>query len=451
MNEMTDMEMAERVAECVAICGGETYFVGGYVRDLLRGCPGKDIDIEVHGIEPRKLKLILEELGTRMEIGASFGIYGLKGYNLDIAMPRREKNTGEGHRDFEICVDPYCGTKNAALRRDFTINAMMQNVLTGEIVDHFGGRKDLEEGIIRHVNDESFGEDPLRVLRGAQFAARFGFRIAEETKEICSRMNLSALACERILGEMEKALLKAEKPSVFFEELRRMNQLSAWFPEVEALTGVEQNPKHHPEGDVWVHTMMVVDAAAKLRKYVSYKLGFMLSALAHDFGKAVCTERVNGVIRSYNHETLGLPLAEKFIKRLTNQKYTAEYVMNMMEYHMKPNMLAADNSSVKATNKMFDASCDPEALICLAVADGMGKSADGEYVPKSEWFSERLKIYEEYMARPFVAGRDLIEAGLKPDERFSEYLDFAHKLRLAGVSKEVAIKQVLALAEKRGC
>ena len=446
---LTDMEMAKKIAEGADALGGCAYFVGGYVRDLILGDVGKDIDIEVHGLTPDQLKGLLDSLGQRLDIGESFGIFGLRGYNLDIAMPRKESCRGRGHRDFDVFVDPHIGTLGAAKRRDFTINAMMQNVLTGEIIDHFGGREDLKNGIIRHVNTESFAEDPLRVLRGAQFAARFGFEIAEETVGLCRKMDISTLPRERIIGELEKALLKADNPSIFFEQMRKMNQLSVWFPELEALIGVEQNPKFHAEGDVWVHTMMVLDEAARLKSYASDPLAFMLSALTHDFGKAVATEVINGEIHAYAHEVKGLPLVKSFMNRLTNEASLTKYVLNMAEYHMKPNVLAAVNASVKSSNKMLDASVDPEGLLCLAIADGLGKTSPMEYISYNEYFKERLKIYREYMSRPYVMGQDLINAGLKPGKDFSEYLAFAHKLRLAGVNKELALKQTLGLARKK--
>ncbi|MBR5479794.1 MAG: tRNA nucleotidyltransferase [Clostridia bacterium] len=445
----TNAEMARKIAEKVCKLGGRTFFVGGYVRDAIQGRSSKDIDIEVHGITPRDLCEILDSLGKRIEIGESFGIFGLKGYSLDIAMPRKEKNRGHGHRDFEVFVDPFIGTEGASRRRDFTVNAMMQDVLTGEIIDHFGGKSDLEKGIIRHVDEETFAEDPLRVLRCAQFAARFEFEIAPETISLCRTMNLSALSKERIMGEMEKALLKAHKPSIFFETLREMNALDIWFPELKALIGVEQNPKHHAEGDVWVHTMMVLDVATEYIPYVGNPLGFMLSVVCHDFGKAVCTKIVNGEIHAYKHEDEGIPIAERFMRRITNEKDLIRYVLNMTEHHMRPNVLAADNSAIKSTNKLFDMSVDPKGLICIAIADGLGKIAPREYVSYNDFFRKRYEIFEEYMSRPFVTGKDLIDAGITPNEKFSDYLSYAHKLRLAGVEKESALKQTLAYARKK--
>jgi tRNA nucleotidyltransferase (CCA-adding enzyme) len=227
-----------------------------------------------------------------------------------------------------------------------------------------------------------------------------------------------------------------------------MDQLSVWFPELEALIGIEQNPKYHSEGDVWVHTMMVLDQAARLRKYASNRLGFMLSALCHDYGKAVCTELINGEIHAYAHEVKGLPEVRRFMNRLTGEVALTKYVLNMTENHMKPNMMAAQGSSVKSTNRMLDNAIDPEGLLCLAISDGLGKISPRPYVSHNDFFRERIAIYREYMSRPQVSGQDLISAGLKPGKSFSDYLSYAHKLHLAGVEKADALKQTLAYARK---
>ena len=449
MTENNKSKMAAvKIAELVKEQGGHAYYVGGYVRDELLGIDNKDIDIEVHGVTPSCLENILDNVGERITIGESFGIYNLKGISLDIAMPRKETAIGKGHRDFDVIVDPYIGTEKASERRDFTINALMQDVLTGEIIDHHGGREDLENKILRHVNSNTFVEDPLRVLRGAQFAARFELTLHHETAELYKKIGLSTLSKERIEGELKKALVKAEKPSVFFEILRETNRLDEWFPEVKALTGIEQNPKHHSEGDVWTHTMMVLDQAAKFREKTEEPFGFMLAALTHDFGKAVCTEVVDGEIHSYEHETKGLPIVENFLRRITNETNLIKYVLNLVEYHMKPNTMAAAKSSVKSTNKMFDKAIDKKALIYIAIADGLGQITQYENVSHEKFLFDRLEVYNEYMQRPYVMGRDLIASGLTPDSDFTEILEYAHKLRLAGENKESALKQVLAYAKK---
>ena len=449
MPEEKNLAMAKKIAVKISENGGTAYFVGGYVRDKLRGMENKDIDIEVHGITPQALEKILDTLGTRKEIGKSFGVYTLCHFNIDIAMPRKETATGRGHRDFKIDVAPFIGTKKAASRRDFTVNAIMQNILTGEIIDHFGGMKDLKAGNLRHVNDETFGEDPLRVLRGAQFAARFGFEIAEETYNLCRNTELAPLSSERVFDEMKKALLKSPKPSVFFEELRKMNHLSVWFGELEMLIGVPQHTLHHQEGDVWNHTMMVLDEAAKRRDKAENPLYFMLSALSHDFGKASCTEFIKGNYHAYGHEESGLPRVKSFIHRLSSENALMRYALNMTRLHMKPNAFASDKSSIKATNKLFDEAISPNDLILLALCDGMGKIPQKPCGEIEAFLRERLLIFEEYMSRPYVTGQDLIKEGIALKEGFSKLIDYAHKLRLAGVSKESALSQVLAEYRKK--
>ena len=446
MTEKTSIE--KRIAEKVKAAGGNTYYVGGFVRDRLLGIENKDVDVEVHGVTPETLMRILEECGEPLSYGQSFGIYSLRGEDIDIAMPRRERKTGSGHRDFEVDVDPFIGTYEAARRRDFTINAMMEDVLTGEIVDHFGGRDDLGLRVIRHIDDETFVEDPLRVLRAAQFAARFDFTIAPETVGLCRGIDLAALSRERVTEEMKKALLKADRPSVFFESLRAMDQLGTWFPELEALIGLEQDPVYHPEGDVWTHTMEVIDRASAFRGRVSDPFAFMMLALTHDMGKAVTTEFIKGRIHAYEHETKGLPEVERFVRRLMNGHEVIDYVLNMVPLHMRPNIAAYNKPSVKSTNRMFDAADAPEDLIYFAQADKPVFSGSEKFSGDPDFLEERLRTYRDTMAEPYVTGRDLIEAGIEPGEYMGELLDYAHKLRLAGIDRDSALKQVLAQARK---
>ena len=447
--ENKDLEMAKQIALEVSKAGGKTYFVGGFVRDQLLHKENKDIDIEIHGISCESLENILDSLGERTVMGASFGIFGLRHYDLDIAMPRKEKATGRGHKDFEVFVDPFIGEKKAAERRDFTMNALMQDVLSGEILDFFGGQEDLEKRIVRHVKAETFVEDPLRVLRAAQFAARFEFEVAEETIDLSRTMDLRPLAKERIIGELEKALLKAKKPSVFFEEMRKTDQLSVWIPELEALIDVEQDQVHHPEGNVWNHTMMVLDAAASLRSEAKDPFAFMFAALVHDFGKSVSTSVENGRIHSYGHEMDGLPLVEKFLDRLTNEIAIHKYVLNMTEMHMRPNMMIEQHSSRKAFMKMFDQSVNAEDLLLLAKADHMGRAKVADYSEIEHALKEHLEVFWERMSRPFVRGADLVAAGINPGPEFGEALAYSHKMRLAGVDKESALRQTLAFLNKK--
>lgn len=443
-----DMDTARLIAEKTADAGGRAYYVGGFVRDRLRGEENKDVDIEVHGISYADLKAILEEIGGLRVTGASFGVFGLKGCNLDIAMPRSEKATGRGHRDFEIFVDPFIGPERASLRRDFTINAMMEDVLSGEILDFHGGREDLEKKILRRVSDESFAEDPLRVLRCAQFAARFDFTVEPETLRLCRDMDLSQLSKERVETELSKALLKAEKPSVFFSVLREMKQLAVWFKETEALIDVPQNPVFHPEGDVWNHTMKTLDVAAELRDEAENPRAFMYSALCHDFGKPSVTEAGDGKIHAYRHETEGLPTVKGFISRLTAETGLSRYVLNMTQLHMRPNIMVQQGSSDKAFMKLFDESVCPGDLLLLSKADYMASSG-GDYSGTEEILRSKLQRFRELMLTPEVQGADLIEAGIKPGPGFRDALEYAHKLHLAGIEKSSALVQTLGYIKHR--
>jgi len=220
-----DLALSRRVAQAVRDAGGRAFYVGGFVRDGLMGIECKDIDIEVYGLAPARLREVLASLGDVYDRGASFGVLGLRHSDIDIAMPRTESRTGDRHTDFDVNVDPFLPPQRACRRRDFTINAMLQDVLTGDILDFYGGRQDLEQRVIRCVCPETFVEDALRVFRAAQFAARLEARIDDETLALCADIDVMQITHERVFEELCKALLKAKKPSVFFRELHRMNRL----------------------------------------------------------------------------------------------------------------------------------------------------------------------------------------------------------------------------------
>ena len=436
MKRSIEYKIAKRVKEY----GGSTYYVGGYVRDKLLGIKNKDIDIEVHEVDVKTLKNILSEFGSVKTYGSNFGIFSVS--NIDIALPRIEKNTGRGHKDFEVFVDPYIGTKKASIRRDFTINALMQDVLSLEIIDHFNGIKDLNKKVIRHINDDSFVEDPLRVLRAAQFASRFNFKISNKTINLCKQIDITALPFERVEEELKKALLQADKPSLFFEYLKKMNQLDYWFYELKQLIGLKQNRKHHPEGDVWKHTMIVLDEASKYRKEVSDPYSFMLLALCHDLGKIETTQKINGVIHSYGHEKQ-TKIIKTFLKRFTNNSDVIKYVCNMSTLHMKPNVLASNNSSIKSSNHMFDDAYAPKDLIYFALCDHIDNDLNIK-----QYLFDRYNLYIKTMKKPYVTGNDLIAYGLKPNDDLKKILEYAHLLQLAGIDSKSCLKQTLSYAKK---
>ncbi len=447
-----NINLAQEIASAVSFAGGQTYYVGGFVRDQIIGRENKDIDIEVHGIPPHVLIDILGNIGEPLMMGASFGIIGMRHYEIDISMPRSGNRVNENAGDFETFADPFIGPEKAAARRDFTMNAMMQDVLSGEILDFYGGLDDLHRRLIRHVDDKTFAEDPLRVFRAAQFAARFDFEIAEDTQELSSKIDVSKISSERIMGELEKVLLKSKCPAVFFAYLRKMKQLSCWFPEAEALIGVEQNPVYHPEGDVWNHTMQVLDQAAALRDEASESLWFLLSALCHDMGKAITTTFDEERIHAYGHDREGVKPVQRFLDRITNEEKLIKYVLNMTELHMQPNQKYDNRAHKKAFFKMFDASICPADLLLLAKADSLGRSAPDtdttrlieRYSETEKFLRDMLAEYNELMSRPYLMGRDLLEAGVEPGPQIGKALEFAHKLRLAGLSKEEQFRQTMA-------
>ena len=235
-----------------------------------------------------------------------------------------------------------------------------------------------------------------------------------------------------------------------------MGQLSHWFPELEALIGLRQNPAFHPEGDVWHHSLRVLDEAAGLRTKAAEPLWFLLAALCHDMGKAATTEEINGVLHAYNHEKLGLPLVQAFLRRLTREGKLTEYVLNMTELHMRPNMLVSGGAGVKSYMKMFDLSVCPGDLLLLAEADYMGclgpegvrEEMQRAYIPTRERLREMLALFDKRMGEPYLMGRDLIEAGFAPGPQFAAVLAETHKLRLAGRPKAEQMKYALSVLRK---
>lgn len=445
------MELSREIARRVKAAGGRAFYVGGFVRDALMGVTSKDVDLEVYGLTPGALRALLKELGEVYERGASFGVLSLRHSDMDIAMPRTESPTGRRHTDFEVCVDPFLPPERACRRRDFTINAMLMDVCSGEILDFFGGQADLRDRVIRCVCPDTFVEDALRVFRAAQFAARMEARILPQTRELCAGMPVEDLSMERVWAEMEKALLKAEHPSIFFRELRGMDHLKEFFPEVAATIGVKQNPRFHPEGDVFEHTMLVLDAAAELRERAEQPLGFMLSALLHDLGKCVATQvQPDGRITAYRHEVLGAEWVQRQLRRLTRDERLIRYVENQVRLHMRPNMLCGAASRKIKTRLMFDESLCPNDLILLSRADASGK-LDAPYRPENEaWLRERLEDYRRRMQLPMVTGQDLVNAGLRPGPEFAHLLSRARRLHLSGIDRPAALRQLLSEAKKEG-
>lgn len=446
------------LAEIVKENGGRAMLVGGCVRDRLMGVEPKDFDLEIYGIAPQNLRAILDAFGKVDAVGEAFTVYKI-GRVLDVALPRRERKTGRGHKGFVVEGDPEMSFEEAAKRRDFTVNAIMQDALTGEIVDPYDGQADLKNKILRVVARETFAEDSLRVLRAAQFAARFEFEIEPETQRICREIDLTDLPKERIWGEFEKLLLKSAKPSIglqYFYDLNVANQL---FPELVALVGVPQEPEWHPEGNVDVHTLMVVDEAAKLIDDLDYakKVAVMLGAVCHDFGKPSTTAFFDGRWRSHAHDEAGVAPTLLFLDTLgiyTLDGYDVRsQIVQLVRYHLTPGMFYKSRPGDGAFRRLAR-KVEPDLLYRVSKADSLGRNPDWLPVEKhfdakaQDWFIERVRelSIEKEAPKPILMGRHLIELGLQPSADFKRILDAIYEKQLDG--KISTLDEALSEAKK---
>ena len=314
------LDAVRTVAGLVKEAGGRALMVGGAVRDLLLGAASvKDVDIEVFGVAPERLQKILGEKFAFDPCGVSFGVLKLHHFDIDVSLPRRESKRGIGHKGFLIDSDPNLSVPEAASRRDFTVNAMYYDPLAGAFEDPYGGRADLATRTLRHVSPK-FVEDPLRVLRGMQFIARFDLHPASETIELCRTVTMEDLPPERLFEEWAKLLTKGNQIARGLAFLRATGWVR-YFPELQRLIGCKQDPKWHPEGDVWNHTCMCLDAFARRRTGdADEDLIVGLAVLCHDFGKPAKTafDPRSGHIRSLGHDEAGVEPTLSFLRRLTN-------------------------------------------------------------------------------------------------------------------------------------
>lgn len=448
-----------QLGSAIQLAGGECYLVGGWVRDQLLNIPSKDYDLEVHGISAPNLQELLEKFGHVRFIGKSFGVFQIT-YDqctYDIALPRKEIKVGAGHKGFSIEFDPSLDFAKASLRRDFTLNAMGYQIPQGLLHDPHGGLQDLRNKVLRHVS-EAFSEDPLRALRAVQFAARFQLNIAEDTQKLCSIQPLQELPPERIFEEFRKFLLKSPRPSLALEWLKKLDLLH-FFPELEALVGVPQDPTWHPEGDVWTHNNMVLDEAAKIRDlmidtstasvqdlshpYHSHDLEFdrlalMLGALCHDLGKAVCTKLVEGKWRSPGHEGLGEKPTRSFLSRLTRDQKLHDEVVSLVREHLKPALLYNERDSIKpAAIRRLSLRVNIPALLRVAKADHFGRTtpdALAREFPAESWLlsqCEELGVLME-KPKPLLRGDYLKELGFFPGPGMGNLIRECFELQLEG-------------------
>ncbi|HXZ86632.1 MAG TPA: HD domain-containing protein [Myxococcota bacterium] len=422
--------------EILAICravrdaGGRALFVGGWVRDRLRGLDAKDVDVEVFGLELARLAELLARFGPVIEIGRAFGVLRIKGLDVDFSLPRRDSKVGAGHRGFDVDCDPRLDFATAARRRDLTINSISFDPLTEEVIDPHGGRRDLERGLLRATDPLHFPEDPLRGVRVAQFAARFEMQPDAELVELCSRLDLSELPGERLFEELRKLLLKGARPSIGLAFLER-TRLLRFLPQLDALRGVPQDPVWHPEGDVWVHTLMVVDEAARLRSDGDLDLALMFGALCHDLGKPLTTSVQDGRVVSPAHDVEGDAPTRALLERLRAPGSLVERVVAHVRHHLAPALLDKQNSGPKAyrrlARRLEAAGLSMAELERVARADHLGRTTEealARRFPAGDAFLARAAqlAVTEHAQPDAVQGRHLIARGLRPGPEFGRIL-----------------------------
>ncbi len=441
--------LAFDIARTVSEAGGRAFVVGGWVRDRLRGEDSKDIDIEVFGIAAAELPGLLAALGRVEPAGQSFPVFkvarpGSGEPAIDVALPRRESKRGRGHKAFDVQGDPSMTLAEAARRRDFTINAISWDPLRDEYQDPCGGRADLERRLLRAVDLRTFGDDSLRVLRAVQFAARFEFALEDQTAALCRRIPLDDLPAERIWGEVEKLLLQAPRPSIGFALALDLGVIEAVLPEMRPLVGCAQEPEWHPEGDVWVHTLMVIDKARQLNDDLDRPrlTAVMLGAVCHDLGKPATTAVIDGRIRSIDHEQVGVAPTLSLLDRLNVHTIDGfdvrAQVIGLVANHLKPGMFHKAQHVGDGAFRRLAQKVDLELLARLARADCLGRTGAFD-CSAMDWFLARAQALgvEHQPPPPLLMGRHLLELGLQPGPRVGEILRQVYEKQLDGEIKTV--------------
>ncbi len=440
------------LAESIRDAGGRALLVGGCVRDMLLDIEPKDFDIEVYGLDPEALRSVAAEFGEVIEVGKAFGILKLRiggGLEIDLGIPRSDSKIANGHKGFDIHVDPSMSPNDAARRRDFTMNAIMMDPLTDEMIDPTNGKADLEKRILRVVDPVLFGDDPLRVLRALQFVARFDLVVDSESMNIikASVPSLKELSPERLRDEWRKLLVLAEKPSIGLQLGFDLGVFDVLHPELPILKSTPQNPEWHPEGDVWIHTLMVVDEAAAIlrRENLDEESAFtiMLGALVHDLGKALCTRVIDGKIRSIGHEEAGEAPARSFLKVVGVSSIVVEKIVGIVKDHLKPtnyylqeiekHQSITDGAIRKLAARIAPATMNELLLVAEADYFGRGQYRHGETreYPERPWLLDRAAKLNVLVgpAPHAITGAELVALGIEPGPKMGEMIREADRLR----------------------
>ena len=437
----------QQVNAVIAAAGGRALLIGGSVRDKLMGKTPKDFDIEVYGLGPDQLAAELGKIGQVDAVGKAFGVLKIKigTDDFDVSVPRRESKSGVGHKGFIPEPDPTMSISEAARRRDFTMNTVAMDPVTGDVFDPYGGVEDIKNKTLRATDPTAFVEDPLRILRGAQFAARLGFSVHPDTMKLMQQASpeLVHLPNERVGGEWRKLLMKSSKPSLGMEVMKQAGVLKALHPELEAMEATPQEPEFHPEGNVWIHTKMVVDRAAEISKDMTPEQQEVIryAALMHDIAKPYTTITApDGRVRSPGHEEAGGKLVTKmFQQQFDVSKDLAAKVEKIVNEHLKPQIFYMDREKVtdsgirRLAKRLAPASI--EELVHSAHADHTGRGVNGpQSFPAGEWLAKRaeeLQVNKEPM-KPILMGRHLVALGIQQGKAMGQILNQVAEMQMDG-------------------
>ena len=429
----------ERLCRLIREAGGRPLLVGGCVRDMLLGSRASDLDLEVYELAPQRLIEVLSAAFEIDRVGQSFGVIKLHDYPIDISLPRRESKAGLGHRGFEVLSDPMMPLEEAAARRDYTINAMAIDPATEDLLDPFNGQRDLSLRILRHTSPQ-FADDPLRVLRGMQFISRFELSPAPETLALCRALlhEYATLTPERIWREWEKWASLGVQPSLGLRFLQDIGW-AAMYSELGALQGCPQDPSWHPEGDVWTHTLLVVDQAARIAVRDGLqgreRAVLLFAALCHDLGKPPSTAVIDGHIRSYGHAER-VDIVASFLDKVGAPKELATRVAELVRYHLSHLQFDGSPRHVRRLSRRLEEAGETLRMLARVVeADASGRPPLPRELPAEMQqmlaTAERLQLAEQG-PRPILLGRHLLSLGIQPGPRMGQILKTAYEAQLDG-------------------
>lgn len=422
--------------------GSRLLVVGGSVRDALRGHPSKDLDLEIVGATPEAIAATIP--WPQQQVGKSYGLLLVQ---------------FQEHGWLEVSVEPgsYADWESLCRRRDFTCNAIAWDVLEAALIDPLGGQRDILAGVLREAGPTSIQADPLRIWRAAQFCARFDWQVDSALRAAIQAAvpSLAGLAQERVTREWEKLLVMPDKPGQAVQLLDDWGVILESYPELFALHECPQEAQFHPEGDVWIHTLMVLDQAARLGRERGFsqveRLQLGLAALLHDLGKPATTRRESGRVTAHGHELAGVKPARHWFDRHSFGEPVALAVLDCVAKHMRPmqltrEILSGKMSPAQQLNALRRLIRDLEAVewpvfLTLCEADQRGRALPQEEYLPAQVFDGILREHPALLqtARTdLLRGRDLLALGVEPGRRMGQWLERVERARDAG---EVATHQ----------